>query len=240
LISGDGWGRFNIWEHSATVRTLYERRCLREADELTAHKQAAGLLRQHVEAGDSLLDVGCGSGYFFHSLRELPIEYYGIDGAPSLVAIGRRTMPTFGLLADRLMDMRIEDLSADVDHVVCINVLSNIDNYHRPLERMLLAARKTVILRESIGETSGYSYVEDRFLDPGVSLKVHVNTYGRSELAAFIQSYGFDVTFHVDAYTGGEPQDVIGYPHWWTFVEAVRQSAPQALGHDDVAKWGSQ
>ncbi len=192
---------------------------------MTAHQQATRLLAPHVAAGDTLLDVGCGSGYFFHALKDqqLPVEYYGVDASRSLIEIGRGILPAYGLPSDRLIEMRIEDLSAEVDHVVCINVLSNIDNFHRPLERLLLAARKTVVLRESISGVGTYSYVEDRYLDPGVHLKVHVNTYRREEIADFIDAYGFDVAFVQDEYTKGEPQLVIDHPHWWTFATATRR-----------------
>lgn len=226
MIRDDGWHRYNIWEHSAVVREHYARRCRLESEEMTAHKQAVSLLKPHMRAGDTLLDVGCGSGYFYHSLRKLDItiEYYGIDSAAPLLAIGRSILPQYGLPPERLIDMRIEDLSAEVDHVVCINVLSNIDNYHKPLERMLLSARRTVILRESISDFTRYTYVKDATLDSDVSLKVHVNTYDKDELAAFIEGYGYTVQFHTDDFTGGEPQDVVGYPHWWQFAEAVRHT----------------
>lgn len=227
MIANDGWSRFSIWEHSSHVRELYERRCRREIEEMTAHRQAVALLANHVKRGDTLLDVGCGSGYLFHSIvaRKLPVEYYGIDASRTLLDIGRKILPAYGLPAERLIETRIEDLHADVDHVICINVLSNIDNYHRPLERLLLAARRTVILRESIADFSRYSYVEDRYLDPGVALKVYVNTYQRDEVRRFVEQYGYDVAFHVDEHSGGQPQHVIDHPHWWTFLEAIRRKS---------------
>ncbi len=225
MISNDGWRAFNTWEHSAALRELYARRCRREVEEMTAHRQAVRLLAPNATAGDVLLDAGCGAGYFYHSLRErkVPVEYYGIDSSPALLEIGRRILPEYGLDPDRLIAMRIEDLVAEVDHVVCINVLSNIDNFHRPLERLLLAARKTLILRESMADFSSYSYVEDRYLDQDVHMKVYVNTYRREEVGDFIGSYGFDVAFEQDEYTKGAPQPVIDHPHWWTFVKATRR-----------------
>ena len=151
MIRRDGWLRHCIWEHSATVRDLYRRRCRGEAEEMTAHAQAAELLAPMVSTGDTLLDAGCGSGYFYHSItrRNLRLDYYGIDAAPSLIRIGQEEMPAYGLPAEKLDVVRLDDLDGTVDHVICINVLSNIDNYHKPLGRLLKMARKSLILRES-------------------------------------------------------------------------------------------
>jgi len=224
LIHDNGWVNYCIWEHSAQIKKLYAQRCSLETEEMTCAAQAVELLEGYVEPGDTLLDAGCGSGYFFHSLkkRDVPVEYFGVDAAPSLVEIGRKIMPEHGLAAENLMVMRIEDLSGEVDHVVCMNVISNIDNYHRPVERLLNMARKTVILRESLAETGSYCYVRDEFLDMGANLKTHVNTYPVKEFLAFVESYGFKTRTEVDRRTGGEPEMVIGYPHHWTFVVAER------------------
>jgi ubiquinone/menaquinone biosynthesis C-methylase UbiE len=226
-ISDKGWQDHNIWEHSRTVRDLYARRCRLEAEEMTCAAQAVELLKPHVEAGDVLLDVGCGSGYFFHSLksRDIAVDYYGIDASPSLIAIGRQYMARHGLPADRLLTMRIEDLTGAVDHTVCMNVLSNLDNYQRPLERLLKITRKSLVLRESLKNGASYRYVKDEFLDPGYDLKVHVNAYDLDETCDFIRSYGFEPTVVMDRRSGGEPELVIGHPHYWTFVVAVRSRA---------------
>lgn len=224
MITGDGWNEYCIWEHSSTVKELYARRCRLEAEEMTCAAQAVELLAPHVASGDTLLDAGCGSGYFFHSLRgrQIPVEYFGIDAAPSLIEIGRKYLPEYGLSPDNLQAIRIEDLTGQVDHVVCMNVLSNIDNYHRPLERLLKCARKTVILRESCKETAEYAYVRDKYLDDGQDLKVYVNSYCISELMAFIESYGFGVKCITDRRTLGGSELVIDYPHYWKFFVAER------------------
>lgn len=228
MIGTAGWDEFSIWDHSQTVRDLYARRCRREAEEMTAHAQAAELVALRARAGDTLLDAGCGSGYFFHSLaaRAIPVEYWGADASRALIGIGRELMPASGLPAERLLHARLEDLQGEVDHVVCLNVLSNIDNYHRPLERLLRMARRSVILRESITDGASYRYVRDNFLDPGVELNVHVNYYDRADITAFMQRYGFRVTQAVDRRSGGKPELVIGYEHHWTFLIADRIADP--------------
>lgn len=226
-IREDGWLSHCIWEHSATVRDLYLRRARNEEEEMTCAAQAAELLAPLAAPGDSLLDVGCGSGYFFHSLkrRAIPVEYHGIDAAPSLIAIGRRELPPHGLPAERLRVLRIEDLDGAVDHVLCMNVLTNLDNYHRPLDRLLSMARKSLILRESAKDGAEYGFVRDEFLDPGVDLAVHVNAYDASEIETFIAVRGFRVSRVTDRRSGGHPEMVIGHPHWWTFFRAERSAA---------------
>lgn len=224
MIGHGGWLRHSIWEHSATVRELYARRCRLEAEEMTCHAQAAELLAPLVSPGDTVLDAGCGSGYFFHSLhkRKLPVEYWGMDASDTLLDIGRATLPEFGLPAGRLQRLRLDDLDGEADHVVCLNVLSNIDNFHRPLERLLKCARKTLILRESLSDEASYSWVVDRFLDPGVELSVHVNTYRLGEVLAFIEARGFVARPVLDERTQGVAEMVIGHPHHWTFILAQR------------------
>lgn len=222
VIRGGGWAAHNIWEHSASVRELYGKRARGEAEEMTCHKQAAALLAPLARTGESLLDAGCGSGYFFHSLRNagLNLDYYGVDATRCLIDLGREALPRFGLPADRLQTLRIEDLDGAVDHAVCINVLSNIDNYHRPLERLLSVARKTLVLRESLAEKADYRYVEDRYLDK--PLRVHVNTYAISEVSAFAEERGWRVRSVEDQRAGNEPELVIGYPHYWRFLVCER------------------
>lgn len=224
-LHDDGWQTYSIWEHSRATQELYARRCRQAEPEMTCAAQAAELLAPLVKPGEGVLDAGCGSGYFYHSLtaRRLPVHYQGIDASPTMIGIGQKYLPAFGLLPDFLRVLRIEDMRGYVDHIVCMNVLSNIDNYHRPLERLLQSARKTVILRESLHTEATYAYVVDQHLDGGVSLKTYVNTYCLSEVIDFIESYGYQAAVIVDRYTGGQAQLVIDYPHYWTFVVAQRR-----------------
>jgi ubiquinone/menaquinone biosynthesis C-methylase UbiE len=224
VIRDDGWRRWSIWEHSRTVQDLYRRRCRLEAEEMTCHAQAAELLAPRIAQGDTVLDAGCGSGYFFHALRRraAAADYVGIDASATLIDIGRQELPAHGLDPERLRVLRIEDLDGEVDHAVCINVLTNLDNVHRPLERLLACARKTVVLRESIADTAEYRYVRDEYLDPGVDLRVHVNAYAAADLTELAESHGYRARSVADRRTGARPEIVIGHPHHWTFFIAER------------------
>ena len=220
MIGLSGWTRFSIWEHSPIVSDLYSKRVRLQAEEMTCAAQAAELLANLVAPGDSLLDVGCGTGYFYHSLtaRKIAVDYWGLDSCPDFIAMGRVILPSYGLPPERLVLGRLEDLDAEVDHVLCMNMLSNLDNFHRPLERLLRSARKSVILRESMHDKASYKYVVDNYLNVHEPLRTYVNTYSQADLVALAAELGFSARFIKDRRTDGEPELVIDYPHHWCFM----------------------
>jgi len=220
----DGWDLANTWGQSAATLELYRGRANGVEPEMICSGQAAEILSSEISPGDSLLDVGCAAGHFRTALesRGVAVSYYGIDPTESFIEAGRAAAGTCEL-APWLQAMRIEDLAGTVDHAVSINVLSYLDNYHRPLERMLQMARKTVLIRESLDREAVYRYVEDRFLDPGPAARVYVNTYGLDDVRAFVHGYDFETTVIADRFSGGGATESIGYPHYWKFLLCRRR-----------------
>lgn len=217
----------NIWSRSARVAELYRRRARDEEPEMDCAAQAAELLVSISSPGDSVLDAGAGAGWFFHSLRRrnLDLQYWAFDSTSAFVDIAHEELPRFGQPAQQIQLGMIEYVEGAFDHVVCMNVLSNIPNWHVPLDRLATCARKSLILRESLGPTSHYSLVRDNYLDEGVDLNVHVNRYSSDEVAAFLRDRGFSVQPVLDERTQGLPELVIDFPHYWNFIVARKETA---------------
>ncbi len=50
---------------------------------------------QFIEEGDSILDLGCGHGRLINLLKDLRIDYHGLDYSAELVKIARKENPGF-------------------------------------------------------------------------------------------------------------------------------------------------
>lgn len=54
--------------------------------------ETAGLLKQHIRAGEKVLDAGCAYGTVLDCLQR-PADYWGIDISPDLIEIGKIRHP---------------------------------------------------------------------------------------------------------------------------------------------------
>lgn len=212
--------KYNIWEHSAQVRELYSRRA-KGQNEMDAAAQAAEILAPFIQPGQTLLDAGCGSGYYYWSFlhRGLRVEYYGIDYSPSLIDIGQKFLPLAGLPPERLRVMAIEDLEETYDIVLCFNALSWCPDFRQPLDRLCHAARKYLLIRDNLSTRTIYRWETDGYLDAGYNhLKAYWNIYAENEVTDFISSHGFEVTPIIDRRTNGQMELVVGKPYYWKLL----------------------
>tara|TARA_B100000989_G_scaffold297081_2_gene281842 strand:- start:54 stop:755 length:702 start_codon:yes stop_codon:yes gene_type:complete len=226
FINTDGFDHFFTWNKSKKLLDLYLKRVRQEFPEMECAAQAAEILKSLSKPGDSILDVACGTGYAYHSIKKRcpEIEYFGIDANNEFIKNGNKVLSKHGLNS-RLKNLRVEDFRGEFDHILCMNFLSNIENYHKNLERMLLSTKKSLILRESINEKNDYKYVVDKYLDDkNNNLSVYVNTYDIKEFIEFIQSYNFDVKIIKDKRTSGKKEMIIDYPHYWKFILATKKT----------------
>jgi SAM-dependent methyltransferase len=219
--------RWNPWANDRNTLALYRRRCRQEAEEMTCAAQAAELIAERVRPGESLLDAGCGAGYYLHSLRArgVDVAYHGVDYTPEMIELAREEMcPRADVAPERFALGAIEDVADTFDTVLCFNVLTNSPHYALPLERLLHATRRRLLLRESMAEALAIRYTPDPYLDDGARhIRVYHNTYPIDEVTAFIEEHGFSVTRVADRRSNDGMEMVVDIPHYWRILVAERR-----------------
>jgi SAM-dependent methyltransferase len=210
----------NPWANDRNTLALYRRRCLGDAEEMTCAAQAAEILAERVKPGETLLDAGCGGGYYLHSLRGLAVDYHGLDYTPEMIELARAEMgqppETFELGA-------IEDLETQYDTVLCFNVLTNSPHYALPLERLLMSAKRRILIREAMGDELIVRYTPDPYLDEGKrDIRVYHNQYPIAEVTAFMRDHGFTVTRIPDRRSNDSTEMVVDIPHQWRILLGER------------------
>jgi len=114
---------WNPWANDHRVLDLYRRRCRLEADEMTCAAQAAEILAERVRPGETLLDAGCGGGYYYWSFRKraVPVKYHGLDYTPEMIELARAELrPAAGLPLDRFTLGSIENLDLEYDNILWV------------------------------------------------------------------------------------------------------------------------
>ena len=194
---------------------------------MTCAAQAAAILADRAEPGESLLDAGCGGGYYLWSLRNrgLDVVYHGIDYTPEMIELAQSELaPRAGLDPDRFRVMAIEDLADEAfDTVLCFNVLTNSPHYALGLERLLRTARRRVLIRESMGDELVTRYTPDPYLDKGQRhIRVYHNQYPLDEVCGLMEEEGFTVTRFPDERSGDGVEMVVDIPHKWRILLGER------------------
>ena len=213
--------RWNPWANDRNTYELYRRRCRGEAEEMTCAAQAAEILAPLVRPGETLLDAGCGGGYYLHSFRKrgIEVDYRGLDYTPEMIELARAEMGA----PERFTVGAIEELDQPFDTILCFNVLTNSPHYALPLERMLQMARKRVLLRESMAGELVVRYTPDPYLDEGARhIRVYHNTYPIEEVTGFMREHGFSVTRIPDRRSNDGVEMVVDIPHHWRILLAER------------------
>ena len=193
---------------------------------MTCAAQAAEILASRSLPHESLLDAGCGGGFYYWSFHErsIAVDYYGLDYTPAMIDLARTEMGALaGLPSDHFILDAIENLDQVFDTVLCFNVLTNSPHYALPLERLLNCARRRILLRENMGETLTVHYAPDHYLDEDKRhIRVYHNQYPLEEVKSFMASFGFKVTQFVDQRTNDGIEMVTDVPHQWRILLGER------------------
>jgi SAM-dependent methyltransferase len=193
--------------------------------------QGAELLAPFAAALKSprLLDVGCGGGHFYHSLkrRGLSADYFGLDSSRQAVRTARAAFETLGLDRGRIILGRVEDLfGLEFDLAVIINTMTFCADFRQPLDRIIDTGVRAVVIRDNFGPETEIRWEPDGFLDEGFNhLCGYWNRWSEAAVADFFSQRGFATKKVMDNRTKGQMELVVNKPYYWSWLLAWRRLA---------------
>jgi ubiquinone/menaquinone biosynthesis C-methylase UbiE len=121
-------------------------------------KATARILQSWTRDGDTLLDIGCGAGHYLRSfLNTIPVsfEYTGIDATGYYIELAQKAWKQ--VTAARFLQGDAYALPVDersFDLVMSANLFLHLPSIAIPLEQLIRAARRKVLIRMMVGDRS--------------------------------------------------------------------------------------
>lgn len=142
--------------------------------------------------GESVLDIGCGDGYFLQMLHDAGVEPYGVELDPELAgAVERRGFPCYAGPVQQFFEAcALEQEAWRFDGVMLGHILEHL----RPAEALALTARSVALLNPGgrviiLTPNIGHPVVQEHFwLDV-----THERPYPRLLLGAMLGALGCEV-----------------------------------------------
>jgi ubiquinone/menaquinone biosynthesis C-methylase UbiE len=125
---------------------------------MESSKATATRLAAVVRNDDNLLDVGCGVGHYYRSLRrviEHSFRYTGLDATDYYIERAKEAFAgdaNTNFVTGDIFALSFPDRSFDV--VLCANVVMHLPSIARPISELCRVARRFVLIRMLVGERS--------------------------------------------------------------------------------------
>lgn len=132
---------------------LLLRRMRGEEPELTWLAQFRELLAERVRPGQTLLDVGCATGYAARALAPLSLDYLGVDAEPAYLAAANDWFAGAPRTAFALHDITAAPVTPVRDVVICCAMLEHCAAARPALDNLARSCRETLVLRTFMGQT---------------------------------------------------------------------------------------
>jgi len=183
------WER--LWEERA-YGELMRRRALCLEPEMEQIKQLVKLIRKIYEPGMKVLDVGCGVGHFYPSLKKIDenITYHGIDISERYVKLAEELFAkekNFRISKGDIFRLDLDDDSYDI--TICYMVLPFIPNYKKAVKELMRVTKHHSFIRLLL---SDYTYItkiyKEGFKEGGPF--EYYNIYSEDEFVRYLKDLG--------------------------------------------------
>lgn len=145
-------------------------------------------LKRNFKPGDSLFEVGCGSGLIFHKMREHGLvdgrTYQGGDISQEMLKLARGRTPDVNFVTTDIFKIDMQD--AAQANVINIHVLQHLPGYEQPVRELLRITRDKLFIacwfNTGLEDEVHFSQPSDNW----DKQSFHNNTYSMPKFISFI------------------------------------------------------
>lgn len=156
--------------------------------------------------GLTLLDMGCGAGYYSEIINAQfgnKFKYTGADYSEAMVTLAKQLYPQTEFTVLDITNMQLPDKAFDV--VFSGAVLVHLDDWKKALLELTRVCKTYLILhRTPLSEKKTHRKIGRIYAD----VKAIYNTFNSSELLGFVEQQGFRVVNTVDVYSSAPNHDI--------------------------------
>jgi len=218
--------RKRIWTKS--YGDLLLKRAQGKIPEMESSKSAAEKIKKIVKKNDKILDVGCGMGNYYISMKKrinFNFEYVGIDVIDDYIRKAKLVFKNEKNVFFKKGDVfQIPFNKNSFDVVMCNNFLHNLPSIEKPLRELLRVTKRYLLIRTLVGtrsfriqEVRNSSWsdsalipAEKEFKSNGEPVEFNFfNIYSQSYLDGLIKKLSPNSKYRFSADTSFDPKAII-------------------------------
>ena len=192
IINKNYW---KIWNKKKKVEARTFDRTKEKLPEMESSKQLLKILKPIYKKNFKIMDVGCASGHYYHSIKKLnsKVEYLGIDATREYINFAKKYFKknksvNFKNLS--IYNLKKTNLKSDI--VYCCNLILHLPEIKEALKNLIRASKKYVIIRTLISSSSTISkrIISHKFNNNNEPINfVYQNTWSRNYIKSLTKKY---------------------------------------------------
>lgn len=152
----------------------------------------------HFKDGQTILDLGCGSGYITNYLSNLNLNAIGIDFSPKMINIAKKRYPKLQFLLDNFINIEEHFEENSVDGLIALYSIyfipkEQLENVMSSLSKVLKNGGKFLFVTE-IGKGEDF-ITSPLMIENNIKEKLYVNYYMKDKLKKILEKNNFNIDY---------------------------------------------